>query len=256
MTPSALLGKIALVTGGSGTIGQAIARRLAMNGARVIITGRNLEKLNKAAERIRSNVESEAISQEPLIDCVSCDVTKETSVVELFSTIQDITKKSSIDLLVNNAGTAVDGATVDLSGSDFDWVMKVNVTGCFLCAREAMKGMTKCGGGRIINIGSLSALAPRPHSAPYTTSKFALNGLSRSLALDGRDDNIAVGIIHPGNIKSSLLTEETIASRQHEGFLEADEIAKCVLTMATLPPHANVLEMTVAPTPQPLVGRG
>ena len=254
---SSLLGKIALVTGGSGTIGQAIANKLALAGASVVLTGRNLQRLQSAAARIQNNLDAQQTDVAlPRVDCISCDVTKESSVVDLFEKIQDTHKQTSVDILVNNAGTSVHGETMDISGDDFDWVMKVNVMGPFLCAREALKRMSQVDGGRIINIGSISAMSPRPHSAPYTASKFALNGLSQSLALDGREHNVSVGIIHPGNVKSELLTEDIIASRQHEGFLEPDEVADCVVTMASMPPHANVLEMTVIPTKQPLVGRG
>lgn len=112
-------------------------------------------------------------------------------------------------------------------------------------------------GGRIINIGSLSAHSPRPNSCSYTTSKFALLGLTQSLAIDGRSHGITVGIIHPGNVMSDLLTEEMIRERKDaEGFLEAEDVAECVLTMALMPRSANVLEMTVLPTKQPYVGRG
>lgn len=251
-----LSGKIALVTGGSGTIGFSIANRLSLAGASVVLTGRNLQRLQSAVQRIQVNHKANETPTVPVVECLSCDVTNESAVEDLFAAIENIHKGRTIDILVNNAGTNVAGATIDLSGSDFEWVMKVNVLGPFLCAREALKRMSKAGGGRIINIGSLSALSPRPDSAPYTTSKFALDGLSKSLALDGRTHNVSVGIIHPGNVESELLTQEMIASRQHEGFLKPDDVAECVLTMALLPPHANALEMTVLPTQQPLVGRG
>ena len=149
------------------------------------------------------------------------------------------------------------GPTVDLPGADFERVLKVNVLGPFLCSREALKRMKTRGGGRIINIGSISAYSPRPDGASYTTSKFALQGLSQSLALDARKDNIAVGIIHPGNVRSELLNPAQIAEREEtEGFIEPEDVAECVLTMASMPYSANILEMTVIPTKQPLVGRG
>lgn len=249
---SLLFGKLALVTGGSGTIGKAIAKALASQGANVVIIGRNLDRLQQAAASIKTDVPSASP-----VKCIPCDVTVEENVVDLFKAIKSTHDNNGIDLLVNNAGTAVDGATVNLSAHDFERVMRVNVTGPFLCAREAMKQMIQRGnGGRIINIGSLSAISPRPHSAPYTTSKFALAGLSQSLALDGRPYNIAVGIIHPGNVESELLSEETIAERQLEGFLKPKQVADSVVAMANMPPSANVLEMTIMPTPQPLVGRG
>lgn len=150
------------------------------------------------------------------------------------------------------------GPTTELSGADFERVLKVNVLGPFLCAREALKRMKQSGdGGRIINIGSISAYSPRPDGASYTTSKFALQGLSQSLALDARAHNIAVGIIHPGNVRSDLLNAEQIAEREEaEGFLEPEDVAECVMNMASMPYSANILEMTVIPTKQPLVGRG
>jgi len=185
------------------------------------------------------------------------DVTKESDVVNLFDAVYE-RGYEGIDLLVNNAGTASTGATTDLAVETFESVMNVNVTGPFLCAREAMKRMKKDGrGGRIVNIGSISAESPRPDSAPYTTSKFALLGLTKSLAMDCRQYGIAVGIIHPGNVLSTLLTPEVMEERgKSEGFMAAEDVASCVLTMSSLPYTSNVLELTVIPTRQPLVGRG
>jgi len=147
------------------------------------------------------------------------------------------------------------GATTELSASDFSRVLSVNVLGPFLCAREALKRMKD--GGRIINVGSISAYSPRPNGAAYTTTKFALQGLSRSLALDARQQSVAVGIIHPGNVRSELLSPEQIADREEsEGFIGASSVAESVVTMASMPYSVNVLEMTVIPTRQPYVGRG
>jgi NAD(P)-dependent dehydrogenase (short-subunit alcohol dehydrogenase family) len=154
-------------------------------------------------------------------------------------------------------GTMAPGATVDLTAADMQRVLSVNVMGPFLCAREAMKRMKEKNGGRIINIGSISSMSPRPDGATYTTSKFAMQGLSRSLALDGRPYNIAVGCIHPGNVVSELLTPEVIAEREEsEGFIQPEDVAQCVLTMSSLPYSANILDLTIIPTKQPLVGRG
>jgi NAD(P)-dependent dehydrogenase (short-subunit alcohol dehydrogenase family) len=239
------VGSICLVTGASGTIGLAIAKSLVKGGAeKVILTGRSLDKLQRAAEQIASSA----------VHCMPCDVANEASVENLFQQIDQ--EAGKLNLLVNNAGINAPGATIDLKADDFRRVMDTNVVGPFLCAREAIKRMKSNGGGRIINIGSLSAGSPRPDSAPYTTSKFALAGLTQSLALDCRADNIAVGIIHPGNVESDLLSEEVKAGRIHEGFLAADQIADCVLQMARLPYESNILEMTLAPTLQPYVGRG
>jgi NAD(P)-dependent dehydrogenase (short-subunit alcohol dehydrogenase family) len=245
-----LRGKLILVTGGSGTIGYAIAQALLQRGARVIITGRRRERLEQAVRTL------EPYAQFPEdVKFIPCDVADERSVENLFSEMDILV--GTIDILVNNAGTNVAGKTVDMTAYEFNKVMQVNVMGCFLCAREAMKRFQARGtGGRIINIGSLSATCPRPDSAAYTTSKFALKGLTQSLALDGRAHNISVGIIHPGNVASDLLTEEMIEHRKEEGFLQPSNVADCVVHMASSPHTATVLEMTVYPTQQPFVGRG
>jgi NAD(P)-dependent dehydrogenase (short-subunit alcohol dehydrogenase family) len=292
-SPSALLhGKRALVTGGSGTIGRAIAKALLRHGASVVLTGRRLEKLEEAKTELLkdlsvispSSSSSLLSSNFPTIHVVSCDITQEEAVTDLFSEIDCLHDEeqrllqsssppftSSIDILVNNAGVNIAGSIEELTSSDMASVLGVNVTGAFLCSREAFKRMKKkstsedeadsrsCygSGGRIINIGSISATSPRPNSVAYTTSKFALQGLTKSLALDGRRHNITVGIIHPGNVVSDMLSEEDVKVRgETEGFLQADDVAECVLTMASLPYSANVLELTVIPTTQPLVGRG
>lgn len=149
------------------------------------------------------------------------------------------------------------GVTTELKAAEFERVMRVNVLGPFLCAREALKRMKEQGGGRIINVGSISAYSPRPDGATYTTSKFALQGLTYSLALDARPFNVAVGIIHPGNVQSELLSPAMIEERgKSEGFISPDDVAQSVLSMASLPYSANILELTVIPTRQPLVGRG
>lgn len=255
MSGSFLTGKIALVTGGSGTIGQAIAKALLSKGASVVLTARRLEKLQLAKEDLLKSMSSTETTFEPKILCISSDVSKEESVVDLFQQIDGL--GSGVDLLINNAGTMVPGATVDLKASDMEKVLSVNVVGPFLCAREAMKRMKVAGGGRIINIASISSMSPRPDGVTYTTSKFAIQGLSRSLALDARAHNIAVGAIHPGNVESELLSPEVIAERKAtEGFIQPEDVAECVLTMASLPYSANVLDLTVIPTKQPLVGRG
>jgi NAD(P)-dependent dehydrogenase (short-subunit alcohol dehydrogenase family) len=214
------------------------------------LTARRTARLQQAKKELLSTVTSlpnERIFIPP------CDISNEDETLALFV---DIDKHyGRLDIVVNNAGVNVAKPTLDLTASDFEMVWNVNVVGAFLCSREAMKRMKD--GGRIINIGSISATSPRPNSTAYTTSKFALQGLTQSLALDGRDKGIAVGIIHPGNVASELLSPEDVEIRgKTEGFLKADEVAKCVVTMATLPYSANVLELTVIPTTQPFIGRG
>lgn len=249
MSPK-LAGHCAVITGGNGSIGKAIAHQMLEEGAEVILTGRSIEKLQETKTSLLESL------PDALVGCYRCDVSIEADVVALF---QSIEKDHSIEklLLVNNAGTFVPGSTVDTSGKDFDLVMQVNVTGAFLCAREALKRMIPNQGGRIINIGSISAIAPRPNSCSYTTSKFALLGMTKSLALDARPHNVAVGIIHPGNVRSALWPPDAVSNAEtKEGFQSARDVAQCVLAMATLPYSVNVLEMTVLPTRQPLIGRG
>lgn len=254
---SFLRGKVALITGGGGTIGEAIASKLVGQGASVILVGRTLKRLEKAKSNILLSASSTKQPEEDKkISVFSCDVTKEESVNQMFQAL-DQQYQGGVDLLVNNAGIAINGPTETLSGDDFSWVMNVNVVGPFLCAREALKRMKAKQAGRIINIGSISAFSPRPDSAPYTTSKFAVMGLTQSLALDARPYNVAVGVIHPGNVVSAIMSPEEAERREkEEGFLQPEDVANCVLSMASLPYTANVLEMTVIPTRQPLVGRG
>jgi NAD(P)-dependent dehydrogenase (short-subunit alcohol dehydrogenase family) len=250
---SSLQGKVALVTGGSGTIGKAIAKAFLSEGAIAILAARGLPKLEEAKQEL---IEQGANGNN--IHVITSDIAKEDNVMNLFAQIDAKSLGAGgngVDIVINNAGINVAKATPDLTGAELESVLGVNVVGAFLCAREAMKRMVT--GGRIINIGSISASSPRPNSTAYTTSKFALNGLTQSLALDGRPKNIAVGIIHPGNVVSNMLSAEDIKKRgKTEGFLKAEDVAQCVLTMATLPYAANVLELTVIPTTQPFIGRG
>jgi NAD(P)-dependent dehydrogenase (short-subunit alcohol dehydrogenase family) len=251
MMSNFLENKTAIVTGGSGTIGKAITKALLTSGCNVFITGRNQERLDAAAADLTRD---DANHGE--IHTFRGDVLNEADVTNMFQEAERL--HGSVDLLINNAGTVIPGPTHEMSVEDFDNVMRVNVTGPFLCSKVAINMMKPKGkGGRIINIGSLSASSPRPDQAPYTTSKFALLGLTNSLALDCRKDNIAVGIIHPGNVMSNLLTTEEIESRgSAEGFIAPEVVADSVLAMASLPYHANVLEMTILPTKQPFIGRG
>eukprot|EP00557_Chaetoceros_sp_GSL56_P000029 CAMPEP_0176495374 /NCGR_PEP_ID=MMETSP0200_2-20121128/10617_1 /TAXON_ID=947934 /ORGANISM="Chaetoceros sp., Strain GSL56" /LENGTH=261 /DNA_ID=CAMNT_0017893237 /DNA_START=102 /DNA_END=884 /DNA_ORIENTATION=+ len=254
--------KTAIVTGGSGTIGKAIAKALLTSGCNVFITGRNLQRLEAAVHDLKNNsstttasdyknVKYDENNQHGKLHIFVGDICNETDVCKLFDIV--VERYGGVDLLVNNAGTAIPGKTDELSVQDFERVMQVNVTGPFICAREAIRKMKVRGkGGRIINIGSISSQSPRPDGAPYTASKYALTGLSHSLSLDCRKYDIAVGIIHPGNVMSGLLTPEIIAEREEkEGFMEAEDVANCVLAMSSLPYRANVLEMTVIPTKQP-----
>ena len=203
--------------------------------------------------------------------CIPTDVTIETDVMRLFATVKE--RFGRLDLLFNNAGINSTAASIEqVSLHDFERVLATNVTGPFLCAREAIKIMSSSSqeqvpcGGRIINNGSLSSHIPRPHSTTYTTSKHALSGLTKCIALDGRKYNIACGQVDFGNIVTELSIN---TNRPNVGALQADgsttliepsmnvhDAAETIYTMANLPLEANILQMTVMATAMPFVGRG
>jgi NAD(P)-dependent dehydrogenase (short-subunit alcohol dehydrogenase family) len=185
-----LQGTVALITGAATGIGRGIARAFAAEGARLILASRDGGRLEEAASELRARG-AQAIA-------APTDVTDEAQVAALFQ--RAMAEFGRIDVLVNNAG-AFDGGPLDeLSLETWQKVIGVNLTGPFLCSREAFRIMKAQGGGRIINIGSISAQVPRMGSAPYTSSKFGLEGLTRATALDGRAHGIVASCLHPGNI--------------------------------------------------------
>ena len=267
MPPLVPRNKIALITGGSGTIGKAIANVFLSNNISVILTGRRLSKLEETKSALKTTTTGNTFCR-----VIQSDISKEDSVIKLFHEIDQMDECDGgggcVDIVVNNAGINVTANSIEeLTAKDMEDVLGVNVVGAFLCAREGIKRMkhkngkdiveSEEGRGRIINIGSISSTSPRPNSTAYTTSKFAIEGLTKSLSLDCREHGIAVGIVHPGNVISDLLSPEDVEVRgRTEGFLTPDDVAKCVLTMASLPYNVNVLELTVMPTTMPFVGRG
>ncbi len=242
---SRLEGKVALVTGGNQGIGKGIARALAKEGANLVLTARTVETLESAAEEIRAE------GVEALV--APADVTDELQVEAVFAQTMD--RFGRVDVLVNNAA-AFDGGPIDeLSASAWDWAMAVNLRGPFLCTRAAFRIMKEQGGGRIINIGSISAQRVRPNSAPYSTSKFGITGLTHATALDGRDYCIACSCLHPGNTLVERRQESDVPTDE-EPMMTVDELAQAAVTMATLPLHVNMLEAIVLPVGQLYVGRG
>ena len=234
--------KVALVTGGGSGIGKAIAKALLAEGCKVIINGRNEEKLNQAKSELGANVES-----------IVCDVTDEGQVENTFKEI--ISNYGSLDILINNAGMAAKAKAHELKYETWKKVINVNLNGAFLCAREAMRIMIKQKSGRIINIGSISGQMSRPENAAYTASKFGLEGLTRALALDGREYGIAVSILHPGNVGTDIWKgREEIAER--EGLVPLEDIAKLAVTMLSMSPNVNILGSVILPITQPYLGRG
>lgn len=239
-----LEGKIALVTGASQGIGRGIAEALAAENASLVLTARNLERLNQLAEAFRSAGVAVLV--------VAADVTDEAQVREVFRQTKE--RFGRLDILVNNAGIFDGGPLDELSVETWDRVMATNLRGPFLCTREAMRMMKAQGGGRIINIGSISAQRVRLNSAAYSTSKHGLWGLTQVTALEGRDYGITCGCLHPGNVAVETLAEARRLNQ--EPTMSADEIAQAAVLMATLPPHVNLLEAIVLPIGQPYIGRG
>ena len=237
-----LEGKIAIVTGGGSGIGKAIAGAFAGAGARVTIAGRRRERLDAAARDLPGDVEAAV-----------CDVTDDGQVEALFAGVAE--RRGPVDILVNNAGMSAPGPTHELDPAMWRRVIELNLTGAFLCARAAFRAMIPRKSGRIVNIGSISAQMARPHSAPYTASKFGLDGLTRSLALDGRAHGISVGILHPGNVPTDIWRgREDVAER--EGTVPLADIGKAALAMAGMDPGANMLSAVILPVTQPYIGRG
>ncbi|MBI4553380.1 MAG: SDR family oxidoreductase [Candidatus Latescibacteria bacterium] len=238
-------GKVVLVTGASRGIGRGIARGSAREGASVVLAARDTARLQQTADEII------ALGRAALV--VPTDVTDEQQVETLFSRAMD--RFGRLDVLYNNAGAFNGGPIHELSVADWDHVIAVNLRGPFLCTRQAFRIMKPQGGGRIINIGSISAQRVRPHSAPYSTSKHGIWGLTQVTALEGREYGIVCSCLHPGNV----LIERRAASaatQDQEPMMSIDELAEVAVTMATLPPHMNMLEAIVLPVQQLYIGRG
>lgn len=237
--------KIVIVTGGGTGIGKGIAKAFAREGAKLVIASRNRDNLATTAAELRP--EGATVIEAPT------DVTDEAQVVALFQRTME--EFGRLDILVNNSGTFDGGPIDELSLKTWQHVIDVNLTGVFLCTREAMKIMKQQQGGRIINIGSISARVPRPDSAPYSTSKHGLVGLTKATALEGRKYGISAGALHPGNVLTEWRATSDSPTDQ-EPMITPDDLAVAALAMAAMPPYANVLESVVLPVEQLFVGRG
>jgi NAD(P)-dependent dehydrogenase (short-subunit alcohol dehydrogenase family) len=242
--------KVALVTGGGSGIGRAVALGLHGAGYSVAIAGRRQAELEKTAEGTNMLV-------------APTDVGQPAAIRALFNRIKDAFGR--LDVLFNNAGTSAPAIPMeDLTPEQWNEVVAVNLTGCFLCAQEAIKIMKaqQPRGGRIINNGSISAYAPRPHTAPYTATKHAITGLTKSISLDGRAYDIACGQIDIGNAITDRTERMATGILQPDGAirpeprLELEHVVNAVLYMAGLPLEANVQFLTVMATKMPFVGRG
>ena len=244
---------IAITTGAGTGIGRSAAQHLAQDGWTVVAAGRRLEPLQETI----ASLEGDGHLAFP------ADVADPSDVDALFAAT--VKAFGRVDLLFNNAGVGAPPVPFDeISVEDWKRVVDINLTGSFLCARAAFGQMRKQKprGGRIINNGSISAQTPRPHSAPYTSTKHAITGLTKSISLDGRSLDIACGQIDIGNAATAMVEIMKRGVPQADGSIKpvatmhVDETGRAVAYMASLPLDANVLTMTVMANKMPLVGRG
>ncbi len=253
--------RVALITGAGTGVGRAGALALAADGWSLALAGRRRQPLEETASLVAETANPVHRAGPPLVH--TADVGVEDDVVALFAAVE--ARFGRLDLLFNNAGTGAPPKPFDeLSLADWQRVVDANLTGSFLCARSAMALMKRQDprGGRIINNGSISAQTPRPHSAPYTSTKHAITGLTKSLALDGRGFGISCGQIDIGNAATPMTEAMARGVPQADGSLrveprmDVEDVGRALVYMAGLPPESNVLSMTVMATEMPLVGRG
>jgi NAD(P)-dependent dehydrogenase (short-subunit alcohol dehydrogenase family) len=247
--------KVALITGAGSGVGRACAVALAEAGYAVVLAGRRPDPIDAVARKVIGSG-GEALS-------VPTDVGDPRSVAALFARAKSTFGR--LDVLFNNAGVGAPGVLLeDITFDQWQTVVAANLTGAFLCTQHAFRMMKDQAprGGRIINNGSISAHVPRPNSAPYTATKHAITGLTKSTALDGRPFDIACGQIDIGNAATEMTARMVEGVPQADGRLaveprmDADHVARAVVYMASLPLESNVLFMTVMATKMPFVGRG
>jgi NAD(P)-dependent dehydrogenase (short-subunit alcohol dehydrogenase family) len=246
--------KVAIVTGASNGIGRGIAETFAAEGAKTVLVARRAQLLEEVAAGIRSRGGTALPAP--------TDLTQEGEIVALFSHVKE--RYGRLDVLVNNAGVPTHLNTEDISLAYWQEVIAINLTAAFLCAREAIKLMKAQTpkGGRIINIGSVSAKTPRPDSLPYTATKFALQGMTHQLTMDGRKHDIVASIVHPGATLSSFTTrrgrtQAGPGATADDYVMAAEDVAKVAVLMAALPAEVNLYEATILPNHmRSFIGRG
>jgi NAD(P)-dependent dehydrogenase (short-subunit alcohol dehydrogenase family) len=247
--------RVALITGAGSGIGRAVALGLLAEGYAVVLAGRRGDRLEDALREASPDA-TRAIA-------VPADVTDEDSVRQLFDRVR--AEFGRLDVLFNNAGVSAPAVPLeDITVQQWQSIVDVNLTGAFLCTQQAFRLMKaqRPRGGRIINNGSISAHVPRPNSAPYTATKHAITGLTRSTALDGRAFDIACGQIDIGNAETEMTRRFSGGVLQANGgvapepLLDISHVVRAVLYMASLPLDANVPFMTVMATKMPFIGRG
>jgi NAD(P)-dependent dehydrogenase (short-subunit alcohol dehydrogenase family) len=247
--------KVALVTGAGTGIGRAVCVALLNDAYAVVLAGRRLEPLEETVQIAGADASRTL--------CVPTDVGRPGEVADLFARAAE--KFGRLDLLFNNAGSFTPGIPMeDLTYEQWQSTVDVNLTGPFLCAQQAIRMMKaqQPKGGRIINNGSISAHVPRPMSAPYTSTKHAITGLTKSISLDCRNDNITCGQIDIGNAETPMTrampkgVPQANGERAVEPVMDVEHVAQAVLQMAALPLDTNVLFMTIMANRMPYVGRG
>jgi NAD(P)-dependent dehydrogenase (short-subunit alcohol dehydrogenase family) len=244
MSVSILQGRVALVTGASSGIGHACAVAFAAKGAKVVLAARRVERLEQLVAEIET-MGGEALA-------VATDVTDEAAVQHLFD--RAVERFGTVDVLINNAGVADSTPIYDMPLALWERVIGTNLTSAFLCSRAAFRVMKGKGRGRIVNIGSISARVPRANSPAYSASKWGLDGLTRSLAIDGREFNIAASIFHPGIVATEIAPG---AVKLPEDFAASPEdIAGVIVHMCDIPDHLNFYEGMVVQIDLPFLGRG
>ena len=241
---SILQGRVVVVTGASSGIGEACAVGFVEKGAKAVLAARRAERLSSLVERIEG-AGGEALA-------VATDVTNEAAVDNLFA--QAIERFGTVDVLINNAGIADSTPVHEMSLETWHRVIETNLTSAFLCSRGAFRAMMGKGRGRIVNIGSISARVPRENSPAYAASKWGLDGLTRSLAIDGRKHNIAASIFHPGIVATEIAPG---AVKLPEDFAASPkDIAGVIVHMCDIPDHLNFYEGLVVQNKIPFLGRG
>jgi NAD(P)-dependent dehydrogenase (short-subunit alcohol dehydrogenase family) len=246
--------KVAVVTGAGSGVGRATSLALLREGYHVALAGRR-------ADALEQTIAEAGVAADRTL-AVPTDIGNPEAVRALFAKVRDAFGR--LDLLFNNAGTGARGLLEDLTYEQWQSVVATNLTGAFLCTQEAFKIMKEQDprGGRIINNGSVSAHVPRPNSAPYTATKHAITGLTKSTALDGRKYDIACGQVDIGNAMTPMAQHMTQGVLQANGttepepVIDVEHVAQAVLQMASLPLDTNILSLTIMATKMPFVGRG
>jgi NAD(P)-dependent dehydrogenase (short-subunit alcohol dehydrogenase family) len=251
----ALAGRVAVVTGASGGIGAAIATTLGAAGAHVVLAARR----DAERERVAAAIRDAGGSALP----VRCDVTREDDIVALFATAHEAFGR--VDILINNAGVTAARAIDEMTLDYWNDIVNVNLTAAFLASREAVKRMKAQTpqGGRIVSIGSISAITPRPDSLAYTVTKHALEGLTHQLTFDGRAYGVVASIVRPGTTLTGFTAQSRPRAaagpgeRPEDYIMHAEDVAHVVLLMCTLPPEVNLYDATILPNNmKSFIGRG